>query len=101
MSGQQEKPMSMQHKRKILGPCALVFGASNTGSWRIERPEVDVESCIRCGTCALYCPAGVITIHKEGTVPVEIDWQYCKGCGICVNECPKKCMKLVPERSEE
>lgn len=101
MSGQQEKPTSVQSKRKILGPCALVFGAANTGSWRIERPVVDAEGCIRCGTCARFCPAGIITIHKESAMPVEIDWQYCKGCGICVNECPKKCMKLIPERSED
>lgn len=45
MSGQQERPMSMRHRRKILGPCAVVFGAADTGSWRIERPEVDAERC--------------------------------------------------------
>lgn len=101
MSMQQEKPMSTPKKRRILGPCSLVFGAANTGSWRLERPVVDAESCVRCGTCARSCPANIITIHKEGPNPVEIDWRYCKGCGICVNECPKKCMKLVDERSAE
>lgn len=101
MLERQETLMNTQNKRKILGPCALVFTASNTGSWRLERPLVDAELCVRCGTCAKYCPAGIITIHKAGETPVEIDLRYCKGCGICVNECPKRCMKLIPERGEE
>ena len=101
MSKPQDTPMSTPKNRRILGPCSLVFAAANTGSWRLERPVVDAEGCIRCGTCARSCPADIITIHKTGDVPVEIDWRYCKGCGICVNECPKHCMKLVDERSGE
>lgn len=100
MSGRQERPMSTRQGRRILGPCALVFGASHTGSWRLERPEVDAERCVRCGTCARYCPAGIIAIHREGAVPVEIDWRYCKGCGICANECPQRCVRMVSERGE-
>ena len=99
MPKQQETRMSTPGKRKILGPCAVVFTAANTGSWRLERPEVDEEKCIRCGTCSRYCPTDCITIHKEGT-PLEFDWHYCKGCGICVNECPKQAIKFVKERGE-
>lgn len=101
MSKLQETPTTTPSKRRILGPCSLVFTAANTGSWRLERPVIDAEACIRCGTCSRSCPADCITINKEGDTPVEIDWHYCKGCGICVNECPKQCMKLVDERSAQ
>lgn len=100
MSVQPEKLMSKPEKLRILGPCSLEFESANTGSWRIERPKVDAESCIRCGTCSRYCPADCILIHKEGDTPVEIDWRYCKGCGICSNECPKTCIEMVNERGE-
>lgn len=93
-------PMNTPAKRKILGPCATVFTAANTGSWRLERPAVDAEKCVRCGTCSRYCPTDCITIHKEGAEPVEFDWYYCKGCGICMNECPKDAIKFVKEGGE-
>lgn len=92
--------MNTPKKRRVLGPCAVDFTAANTGSWRLERPAVDAALCIRCGTCARYCPTECITVHREGAEPVEFDWYYCKGCGICVNECPKKALTLVPERGE-
>lgn len=96
----QETPMSTRKKRRFLGPCALEFTAANTGTWRLERPVVDPENCVRCGICAQYCPLGVMVVCKEGDVPLKIDWRYCKGCGICANECPKRCIKLVSERGE-
>lgn len=101
MSKQLATPTTAPAKRKILGPCSLVFEAANTGSWRLERPSVDASSCIRCGTCSRVCPVDCITIHKEGDTPVEFNWHYCKGCGICANECPKQCIKLIDERSGE
>ena len=100
MPERRGRPMDKQAGRKLLGPCAIIFAAAKTGSWRLERPETDAGRCVRCGICARYCPVGTITVQKEGAAPVEIDWRYCKGCGICVNECPKKCMELVPERGE-
>ncbi|MFZ7131127.1 MAG: 4Fe-4S binding protein [Eubacteriales bacterium] len=85
----------------LLGPVAFVYGAANTGSWRIVRPKVNMEECIKCGTCEKYCPTDVITIKKDQANCVEIDFNFCKGCGICANECPKKCIVMVPEGSEE
>ncbi|MCC8150011.1 MAG: 4Fe-4S binding protein [Lachnospiraceae bacterium] len=82
-------PTNIQKTRKILGPCAIAFTASNTGSWRLQRPSVDELVCVRCKACARICPVDCITVHTENS-PVEFDWRYCKGCGICANECPKK-----------
>lgn len=89
-------PTNTLMKRKILGPCSHVLVAANTGSWRIERPQLDEGACVRCGTCSRYCPTAAITVNKEGA-PLEIDWAYCKGCGICANECPKKALSMIPE----
>ncbi len=99
MQPRQEKHMSTPAKRRVLGPCATVFAAAMTGTWRQERPKVSAD-CIRCGLCARVCPVDIVTIHRDGPIPVEMDWRYCKGCGICANECPKKCIQMVSERGE-
>ena len=101
MQEQREKLMKQSERFNFLGPCGTVFTASNTGSWRLERPKVDYASCIKCGTCQRYCPTDVITIDKEAEKCVSIDWNYCKGCGICANECPKHCISMISEREAE
>lgn len=101
MQKQQEKHTKQLKKCRVLGPVATKFTGGNTGSWRLERPVVNFEECIKCGTCAMYCPTDVIEIDKNDKECVKIDYYYCKGCGICAKECPKKCISIVPERSEE
>jgi 2-oxoacid:acceptor oxidoreductase delta subunit (pyruvate/2-ketoisovalerate family) len=88
--------MNEQNRSNLYGPCAHIFDAANTGSWRLERPKVDGGGCVRCGVCGRNCPADVISLDKAG-VGIGILWEYCKGCGICANECPKKCITMVPE----
>ena len=100
MQQQQERPAKRQERCNVLGPVANIFASANTGSWRLERPVVDFASCIKCGTCARFCPVGIITVDKEKAECVTFDWNYCKGCGICANECPKQCITMQPERSE-
>lgn len=99
MATQQNTHTSIPMKRKVLGPCSHILVAAHTGSWRMERPDVDEALCIRCGTCSRYCPTACITVSKTGT-PLVFDWDYCKGCGICANECPKQALKMIPEGSE-
>ena len=89
--------MKPQSTDNLYGPVALIYTAANTGSWRLERPVVDYETCVACGTCQKFCPADIITIDKEKTEKVSMNWEYCKGCGICANECPKKCIEMKPE----
>jgi pyruvate ferredoxin oxidoreductase gamma subunit len=60
--------------------------ARATGSWRIERPEIDRELCTRCSLCFVRCPDGAIALDEEG-YPV-IDYEHCKGCMICLETCP-------------
>lgn len=100
MQKQQEKHMKKPKKVSVLGPVATVFGSATTGNWRIERPVVDFEKCIKCGTCERHCPTNVIVVDKEEKECVTFDFNYCKGCGICVNVCPVDCMNMIPERGD-
>lgn len=100
MQKQQEALTSESKKYRVFGPVATVYGSSNTGSWRLERPKVNYENCSKCGVCAMYCPVNIVDIKKDQVECVVFDFDYCKGCGICANECPKKCIRMVPERSE-
>ena len=89
--------MKTSKVRKILGPIATEFNAMNTGSWRLERPVVNLENCTFCGTCERYCPTDVITVTKSPKA-VDIDMSYCKGCGICSDVCPKECIAMHDEK---
>jgi pyruvate ferredoxin oxidoreductase delta subunit len=66
----------------------------DTGSWRTERPVLDVSKCNYCGLCALYCPPQCM---KDMGDHYEANLAFCKGCGICVKECPKQAYAMVPE----
>ncbi len=74
--------------------------AGRTGSWRVERPVIDLDRCTPakknksiCHLCWLYCPDAVVTKDIEP----KIDLEYCKGCGICAEECPTHAIKMVEE----
>jgi len=66
-----------------------------TGSWRVYRPEIDKEKCIKCFICWRCCPDISIGIDEEGYPKVNYD--YCKGCGICSHECPNEAIKMKRE----
>lgn len=66
--------------------------AGNTGEWRLYKPILKKEKCVKCLKCWIYCPEAVI--NKE---TLEIDYQYCKGCGICANECPCEAISMEKE----
>lgn len=66
-----------------------------TGDWRSERPVVNVEKCIHCLFCWVYCPDGAVVVENEKFK--AIDYYHCKGCGICSSECPVKVITMVEE----
>ncbi len=66
-----------------------------TGTWRIFRPILNEDKCVKCLRCWIFCPEGAI-IRKEDD-SVEIDYNYCKGCGICARECKVKAITMERE----
>jgi pyruvate ferredoxin oxidoreductase delta subunit len=66
-----------------------------TGSWRFQRPVVDLDRCTGCGICVVFCPESCIRLDSAGGIKIMYD--YCKGCGICDVECPLNAIKMVEE----
>lgn len=68
-----------------------------TGSWRQERPVLDLDRCVHCMLCWLYCSDSSVLV-TDGRV-TGLDYDYCKGCGICAMVCPPKAsaITMVPE----
>ena len=67
----------------------------HTGTWRSARPEWNLDRCVECGVCQLFCPEGCISIDGSGYPTADLD--YCKGCGICCHECVTACIRMVSE----
>lgn len=70
-----------------------------TGSWRVFKPILDKEKCVKCLRCWIYCPEGTIIRNKDDTI--DIDYEYCKGCGICANVCKVKAITMERETTKK
>ncbi len=72
--------------------------AVRTGAWRTtQRPVLDLQACIHCLRCWIWCPDASILL--EGERVTGVDYEHCKGCGICEQVCPPKvhAIRMVPE----
>lgn len=67
---------------------------TNNAGWRSVRPVIDMDRCVGCLQCYLYCPDGVIS--RQGA-KVAIDYDFCKGCGICRRICAAGAIAMEEE----
>ncbi len=77
---------------------AVVRGGTSleykTGSWRDQRPVIDMEECKVCGICESVCPDSAVHIISEEYI---VDYDFCKGCGLCAYECPAGAIEMIKE----
>lgn len=69
--------------------------AGKTGTWRVQKPVIDLNACKKCDICIISCVEN--TIDKRSDKYPEVDYDYCKGCGVCSTVCPVDAIKMVPE----
>ncbi len=66
----------------------------DVSSWRVFTPEIDMDKCIGCKSCWIFCPETAINWDEETKKP-SIRYPACKGCGVCANECPVDAIEMV------
>jgi 2-oxoacid:acceptor oxidoreductase delta subunit (pyruvate/2-ketoisovalerate family) len=67
-----------------------------TGGWRTGvKPVVELERCINCFLCWLYCPDSAI--RHDGTTFEGFDYDVCKGCELCAVVCPVEAIRMVAD----
>ena len=71
------------------------------GDWRAFKPVWNVDLCIDCQNCWIWCPdTSILSRDKQ---MLGIDYDHCKGCGVCVEVCPTnpKSLLMFPEQADE
>jgi 2-oxoacid:acceptor oxidoreductase delta subunit (pyruvate/2-ketoisovalerate family) len=69
---------------------------TRTGGWRTGvRPDVDVELCVDCLLCWLYCPESAVRL--DGTAFAGFDYDVCKGCELCAVVCPAGAITMTDD----
>jgi len=67
-----------------------------TGGWRTGlKPAVELQSCVDCLLCWLYCPDSAVLL--DGTAFAGFDLEVCKGCEICADVCPVDAIAMVED----
>ena len=59
---------------------------ATVASWRVEKPIFNIDVCIDCQNCWVWCPdTSILSRDKQ---MLGIDYDHCKGCGVCAEVCP-------------
>lgn len=59
--------------------------------------ELDVESCIGCGTCEQRCQLNAISLEDGVAI---VSKELCIGCGNCTTSCPEEAIILKKKEKE-
>jgi len=84
--------------KTVIGARVIEPGSAikfETGDWRSFRPQLDMDLCIDCMTCWIYCPDDSIILKDNKVCGIKMT--HCKGCGICASVCPKKAITMLEE----
>ena len=67
-----------------------------TGGWRTGvKPQVELEGCVNCLLCWIYCPDSAIKVIDGVFAGFDLD--VCKGCEICAERCPVGAIEMVAD----
>lgn len=82
-------------KSIIHGPYTKAYPAVKKDNYLRTRGsvEIDIASCIYCGSCERRCPTGAIKVDRGNSV-WSIDRFKCIQCSYCNDVCPKKCLEM-------
>ncbi len=66
---------------------------ATVASWRVVKPVFNMDVCIDCQNCWVWCPdTSIISRDKQ---MLGIDYDHCKGCEVCVEVCPTNPKSLL------
>ncbi|RUM73784.1 MAG: pyruvate ferredoxin oxidoreductase [Sulfurovum sp.] len=66
---------------------------ATVASWRVRKPVFNIDVCIDCQNCWVWCPdSSILSRDKQ---MLGIDYDHCKGCEVCVEVCPTNPKSLL------
>jgi len=66
---------------------------ATVASWRVEQPVFNIDVCIDCQNCWVWCPdTSILSRDKQ---MLGIDYDHCKGCAVCAEVCPTNPKSLI------
>jgi pyruvate ferredoxin oxidoreductase delta subunit len=66
---------------------------ATVASWRVEKPVFNIDVCIDCQNCWVWCPdTSILSRDKQ---MLGIDYDHCKGCAVCAEVCPTNRISLI------
>lgn len=69
---------------------------TQTGTWRLLRPQIDFEKCKGCWwVCSTFCPDSAIEVIDGRP---EIQYDHCKGCMVCMVQCSARAIYPMDEK---
>jgi len=72
---------------------------ATVASWRVKKPVFNIDVCIDCQNCWVWCPdSSILSRDKQ---MLGIDYDHCKGCEVCVEVCPTNPKSLLMFNEQE
>ncbi|HHO65759.1 MAG TPA: pyruvate ferredoxin oxidoreductase [Epsilonproteobacteria bacterium] len=72
---------------------------ATVASWRVKKPVFNIDVCIDCQNCWVWCPdSSILSRDKQ---MLGIDYDHCKGCEVCVEVCPTNPKSLLMFSEQE